>query len=106
MAGLVQVKNSRPGRYRRTVATPLEGAEFRVFRSLFHEWPFNSVEELGVELTRGVELSTAEVEAALAGLRRKGYVEEFKLGRWQLTSNGYGIRRSLLGELRDAIAVG
>jgi len=88
------------------MATPLEGAEFRVFRSLFHEWPFNSVEELRVELTRGVELSTAEVEAALSGLRRKGYVEEFKPGRWQLTSSGYGVHRSLLRELRDTIAVG
>jgi hypothetical protein len=86
------------------MAMQLQGAEFRIFRSLFHEWPYNSVEELRIEMTRGVELSTAEVETVLASLQGKGYVVEFEPGRWQLTPNGHGVRRSLLGELHDGVA--
>lgn len=86
------------------MATPLEGAEFRVFRSLYREWDRDSVEQLRVQMTRGVELSITEIEAALGELEGNGYVEEFEPGRWQLTPNGYGVRRSLLGELRDTVA--
>lgn len=83
---------------------PLQGAEFRIFRSLFHEWPSNSVEEIRIELTRGVELSRAEIETTLENLRGKGYVEEFKPRCWQLSPNGHGVRRSLLGELRERVS--
>jgi DNA-binding IclR family transcriptional regulator len=88
------------------MACQLQGIEFRIFYSLFHEWPYNSVEELQIEMARGVELSTAEVEAALGSLERKGYVEEFKPGRWQLSPNGHGVRRTLLGELRERASSG
>jgi hypothetical protein len=83
------------------MAEPLKGSEFRVFRSLIEEWPWDTVEKIRVELTRGDELDTAEVEAALESLREKGYVEEFQPGRWQVTPNGHGVRRMLLGELRE-----
>lgn len=82
------------------MAKPLEGAELRVFRSLIEEWPQDTVEKIRVEMTRGDELSSEEVEDALKTLRDKGYVEEFKPGRWQVTPNGHGVRRTLLGELR------
>jgi hypothetical protein len=82
------------------MAEPLQGAELRVFRSLVEEWPWDTVEKIRVELTRGEELSSEQVEAALEGLRQKGYVEEFEAGRWQVTVNGHGVRRTLLGERR------
>jgi DNA-binding transcriptional ArsR family regulator len=83
------------------MAEPLVGSELRVFRSLIEEWPWDTVEKIGVELTRGEELGSAEIEAALEALREKGYVEEFEPGRWQVTPNGHGVRRTLLGELRE-----
>ena len=43
----------------------------------------------------------SEIEVALESLQRKGYVEEFAPGRWQLTPIGHGVRRSLLGELSE-----
>lgn len=86
------------------MATPLKGTEFRIFQSLIEEWPRNSIEELRVEMTIGVELSTEEVEAALESLRLKEYLEEFEPGRWQLAPNGHGVRRSLLGELPASYA--
>jgi hypothetical protein len=70
-----------------------------------HEWPKDSVEEIRIELTRGVELSTDEVEAALEDLRLKGYVEEFQVGHWKLAPNGHGVKRSLLGEISDAASI-
>src|SRR6476646_444752 len=83
------------------MAEPLKGAELRVFRSLIEEWPWDTVEKIRVEMTRGDELGTADIEAALTSLREKGYVEEFEAGRWQVTPNGHGVRRTLLGELRE-----
>src|SRR3954462_1847479 len=83
------------------MAEPLKGAELRVFRSLIEEWPWDTVEKIRVEMTRGEELTTEEIEAALTSLRENGYVEEFELGRWQVTPNGHGVRRTLLGERRD-----
>lgn len=83
------------------MAEPLQGPELRVFRSLVEEWPWDTVEKIRVEMTRGEELSSAEVEAALESLREKGYVEEFQSNRWQVTPNGHGVRRTLLGELRE-----
>jgi len=85
------------------MATPLQGAERRVFSSLLHEEQEDSVEKIRIELTRGAELFTEEVEAALEALRLKGYVEEFRPGRWKLTPNGHGVKRSLLGEISDAV---
>jgi hypothetical protein len=82
------------------MAEPLQGAEFRIFRSLVEEWPQDSVEQLRVEMTRGAELSSNEIQEVLESLREKGYVEEFKEGHWQVTPNGHGVRRSLLGERR------
>lgn len=82
------------------MAEPLKGAELRVFKSLIEEWPWDTVEKIRVEMTRGDELSTEEVEAVLNSLREKGYVEEFQPGRWQVTPNGHGVRRTLLGERR------
>ena len=87
------------------MATPLQGAERRIFSSLLHEWPKDSVEEIRIELTRGVELFTDEIEAALEDLRLKGYVEEFQAGHWKLTPNGHGVKRSLLGEISDAACI-
>jgi DNA-binding transcriptional ArsR family regulator len=83
------------------VAEPLSGAEFRIFRSLIEEWPEDTVEKLRVEMTRGVELSPAEIERALRDLTEKGYVEEFEPGRWQVTASGHGRKRTLLGERRQ-----
>jgi hypothetical protein len=68
-----------------------------------HEWPKDSVEQIRIELTRSVELSTEEVEAALEVLL-KGYVEEFRPGHWKLTPNGHGVKRSLLGGISDEVA--
>jgi hypothetical protein len=39
------------------------------------------------------------VAEALHNLQLKGFVEEYKPDHWRYTSNGYGVRRSLLGEL-------
>jgi hypothetical protein len=83
------------------VADPLSGAEFRVFRSLIEEWPQDTVEKIRVEMTRGAELSAEEIGRALRGLADKGYVEEFEPCRWQVTPNGHGMRRTLLGERRE-----
>lgn len=82
------------------MAEPLQGSELRVFRSLIEEWPWDTVEKIRVELTRGEELSSEQVEAALQRLRQKGYVEEFEAGRWQVTAKGHAVRRTLLGERR------
>jgi hypothetical protein len=82
------------------VAPQLEGAEFRVFRSLIEEWPWDTVEKIRVEMTLGEEMSVAQIEEALGNLREMGYVEEFEPGRWQVTPNGHGMRRTLLGEPR------
>jgi hypothetical protein len=84
------------------MAVPLQGSEFRIFRSLLEEWPFNSVEEIRIELTQGPVLSYDEVEEALGALARKGYVEEFEPDRWKVTLDGHAVQRTLLGQLAAA----
>lgn len=81
------------------MASPLQGAELRVFASLASEWTHDTVEEIRAELTRGVELSSEEIEVALESLCAKGYLKEFEPGHWELAPNGHGVKRSLLGEL-------
>lgn len=71
--------------------------ESRIFRSLATEWPHDTVDQIRVELTRGPEVASEEVEAALEGLQAAGLVEEFKPGHWRLTPNGHGKKPSLLG---------
>jgi predicted transcriptional regulator len=78
---------------------PLQGVELRVFRSLLEEEDFDTVEKIGVHLTLGRMVATSEIEVALASLATAGYVQERKPGHWQITSQGYAVKRSLLGEL-------
>ena len=80
------------------MAERLQGIDFRVFRSLATEWPYDTVEKIRVELTRGPEATAEEIEESLRCLEGKGWLEEFQPGRWKLTPNGHGSKRSLLGE--------
>jgi hypothetical protein len=80
------------------MAEKLEGAEFRVFRCLINESQFEKFEEICVELTHAPALVPGEVATALDRLEEKGYAEEFQAGHWRFTPNGYGVRRSLLGQ--------
>lgn len=81
------------------MAESLHGTEFRVFRCLVRESELESFDRICIEMTQQPPLERQEVAAALAGLRGKGYAEEFKPDHWRHTPNGYGVRRSLLGEL-------
>jgi len=80
----------------------LEDPEARVLRSLIEEWPYNTVEQIRVELTRGRSLSYAEIEAILDALRVQGHVEEFKPGHWRASDRARHIRRRLLAPLTTA----
>jgi Mn-dependent DtxR family transcriptional regulator len=80
------------------MAERLQGVEYRVFRSLLREWDRDSVEAIRVELTRGEEVPTPEIEEALRTLAEKGYVEEFEPGHWRVTDRGRAVERSLLGD--------
>lgn len=80
------------------MAEKLEGAEFRVFRCLVKEEQIEKFDEICIELTQAPPLEPEEVQAALEGLREKGYAEEIQPGHWKFTPNGYGVRRSLLGQ--------
>jgi predicted transcriptional regulator of viral defense system len=83
-----------------TQVEPLQGAEFRIFRSLVREWDRDSLRSLEIEMTRRVPyLSREEIAEVLAALEERGYVEEHEPGHWRLTPNGHGVKRSLLGEL-------
>lgn len=81
------------------MAKRLEGNEFRVFRCLIKEEQFESFEEICLELTHDPALTPEEVAEALTSLQERGYAEEFKPGHWKYTPNGYGVHRTLLGEL-------
>lgn len=81
------------------MAKKLEGNEFRVFRCLIREHQIERFEDICVELTHRPPLSSDEVAEALTSLRDSGYAEEFKPGHWRYTQNGYGVHRTLLGEL-------
>ena len=80
------------------MAEPLDGVELRVFRSLLQEWDRDTVEEIRVELTRGVPVPTAEVEAALQRLAQRGYAEEFSEGHWRVTPQARAVEATLLGK--------
>jgi hypothetical protein len=80
------------------VAEKLEGVEFRVFRCLIEESQFETFEEICIELTHAPPLAPEDVQEALESLREKGYAEEVQPGHWKRTPNGYGVRRSLLGQ--------
>jgi hypothetical protein len=56
------------------MAEPLHGPELRVFRCLIKESQFESFDQICIELTH-------------------------KPDHWRRTPNGYGVRRTLLGEL-------
>lgn len=81
------------------MAKKLKGSEFRVFRCLIGEHQIERFEDICVELTHRPALASDEVAEALASLRHSGYAEEFKPGHWRYTQNGYGVHRTLLGEL-------
>jgi len=81
------------------MAEPLHGPEFRVFRCLIRESQFESFDRICIEMTHQPPLEREEVAAALASLQENGYAEEFKPGHWRHAPNGYGVRRTLLGEL-------
>lgn len=80
------------------MAEPLHGPEFRVFRCLIRESQLESFDRICIEVTHEPPLEPDEVAAALASLQVKGYAEEFKPDHWRYTPNGYGVRRTLLGE--------
>jgi hypothetical protein len=80
------------------MAKRLEGNECRVFRCLIKEHQFEGFEQLCIEQTRVPALSPEEVAEALASLQESGYAE-FKPGHWKRTPTGYGVGRTLLGEL-------
>jgi hypothetical protein len=81
------------------MAKMLQGNEFRVFRCLIREHQSDRFEDICVELTHDPALTPDEVAEALTALQDCGYAEEFKPGCWRYTQNGYGVRRTLLGEL-------
>jgi hypothetical protein len=81
------------------VTDPLQGVEFRVFRSLLQESDYETVEQIRVYLTQGPIVPSEDIEEALATLAAKHYVEEYRPGCWKVAPQGYGLRRSLLGEL-------
>lgn len=70
--------------------------ERRVFLSLAIESELDTVEEIRLELTQGIELTSEDIEAALQGLKERSWAEEFEAGRWQLTPNGHGKKPSML----------
>ena len=76
----------------------LEGVEFRVFRSLVREWDRDTPKQIEVELSRN-PVDLEEVEAALERLEDAGWLEEYAPGRWRLSGNGEGCKRSLLGAI-------
>jgi hypothetical protein len=80
------------------MADRLEGVGFRVFRSLHQEWDLDTVEDIRIQLTRGPLVPFEQIEAALARLAERRYVEEFKPGHWKITNQGLAVKRSLLGE--------
>jgi hypothetical protein len=75
----------------------LEGVEFRVFRSLVREYDQDTVEHIYVQLSRD-PVDRADIEAALAALADRGFVEEFEEGRWKATSQGLHLEKRLLGK--------
>jgi hypothetical protein len=81
------------------MAQKLEGSEYRVFRCLIKESQNERFEDICTEMTHRPALSPDEVMDALVFLKEKGYVEEFEPDRWKRSQNGYGVRRSLLGEI-------
>lgn len=76
----------------------LQGVDYRTFRSLLKEGDRDTVEDLRVEMTRGVPVSTEEIESALKRLSDATYVEEYESGRWRVAANGLGVKGTLLGE--------
>jgi hypothetical protein len=74
-------------------------SEARVLRSLIEEWPYDTVEQVRAELTRGRPLSYEEVEDVLDSLRTQGYVEEFGPAHWRASDYARHIKRRLLGSL-------
>ena len=81
------------------MAQKLEGNEFRVFRCLINESQNERFEDICTEMTHPPAMSPDEVMEALTALKEKGYAEEFKPDHWKYSQNGYGVRRSLLGEI-------
>ncbi len=75
----------------------LNEAEARILHSLIEESPYNSVDQIYAELTKGPEVAYEAVEHTLDLLLARGYVEEFKPGRWQATQAALRTRRRLLG---------
>jgi hypothetical protein len=80
----------------------LEESEARALRSLIEEWPYDTVEQIRVELTKGRSLSYAEVYGILDALRVQGHVEEFEPGHWRASDQARRIRRRLLAPLTTA----
>jgi hypothetical protein len=82
------------------MAQKLERNEFRVFRCLIKEFQNERFEDICTEITHRPAISPDEVSDALAALEERGYAEEFKPDHWKRSQNGYGVRRSLLGEIQ------
>lgn len=81
----------------------LRESEARVLRSLVEEWPYDTVEQVRVELTKGRHLSYEEVEDVLDALRTQGYVEEFESGHWRASDQARHMRRRLLAPLTATV---
>jgi hypothetical protein len=77
---------------------PLQGLEFRVFRSLAREQDRDSVEDIRIELTQGHPESAERVEATLETLAKRGLVEEHRPEHWRVTLQGHRTEKSLLGQ--------
>ena len=75
----------------------LNEGEARILRSLIEESPYNTVDQIYAELTKGPQVPYEAVEGTLDVLLARGYVEEFKPGHWRATPSALHIRRRLLG---------
>jgi hypothetical protein len=75
----------------------LNEGEARILRSLIEESPYNTVDQIYAELTKGPHVAYEVVEDNLDLLLARGYVEEFQPGHWQATPSALHIRRRLLG---------
>jgi hypothetical protein len=80
------------------MAEQLQGVEFRVFRSLLREPDMNTVHGIYVHLTHGPVVAEPEMEVALAALAVRGYVSATESGEWEVSPQGHGVQRSLLGD--------
>ena len=76
---------------------PARRNRFYVFRALLRE-NCSTAEALRVELTHSWDPTLDDVQEALRWLENEGWADETSTGAREVSKNGYGIHRTLLGE--------